>query len=150
MLHPNKINKIFQEFFDKMGFPVAIESCLQEDNTLKVCLRVEEPQVLIGRRGQVLSEVQHLLGKILRKKFQDIIFVDLDVNHYKERKVAYLKDLAAALADEAVLEKRERVLPPMLPYERRVVHIELAQRGDVATESQGEEPDRRIIIKPAI
>lgn len=144
-----QVIKIFQEFFEKMGFNPEIENCQQDDKTFKVSLRVEEPQVLIGRRGQVLTEAQHLLVKILRKKFQDVVFVDLDINHYKERKLGYLKEMARNLADEAVLQKKEMLLPPMCPYERRIVHMELAERGDVETESQGSEPERRIVIKPA-
>jgi len=72
----------------------------------------------------------------------------LDINGYKSKKVEYLKSLAKEAADQVVLNKEEKSLPPMSAYERRVVHAELAQREDVLTESQGSDLDRHIVVKP--
>ena len=59
-----------------------------------------------------------------------------------------LKDLARQAADEVVLINQQKALFAMSPYERRVVHMELAKRLDIATESVGNDPNRRIVIKP--
>jgi len=56
--------------------------------------------------------------------------------------------LAKEIADEVALTKKEKILPPMPAYERRIIHLELAQRPDVTTQSIGQEPERRVVIKP--
>ncbi|PJA84129.1 MAG: hypothetical protein CO145_02195, partial [Candidatus Nealsonbacteria bacterium CG_4_9_14_3_um_filter_37_13] len=69
-------------------------------------------------------------------------------NGYKKKKLDYLKELARSLADEVALTKKEKNLPPMAAYERRIIHLELAGRSDVTTESIGEEPERRVVVRP--
>jgi len=142
------IKKIAEEFFQKTTFEVEIEFLLQEDLTLPINLKAEEPQILIGEGGQTLAEIQHLLKAILKRKIAKPFFIDLDINGYKKKKLEYLKELARSMADEVALTKKEKNLPPMPAYERRVVHLELAGRSDVATESTGQEPERRIVIRP--
>jgi spoIIIJ-associated protein len=109
---------------------------------------MKEPQVLIGERGQTLLDLQHLLSAMLRKKIESKFFLDLDINDYKKKKMEYLKELARSTADEVALTKKEKALPAMPAYERRIIHMELAGRGNVTTESIGEDPDRRLVIKP--
>ncbi len=143
-----EIEKIIKEFFNKMGFEAEIERSEEKESTFSLNLKTPEPQMLIGRAGATLIEIQKILGKILRKKIGRALFLDLDINGYKKNKIEYLKDLAQATADEVSLEKKEKALPPMPSYERRIVHLALANREDVQTQSQGEEPERRVVIKP--
>jgi spoIIIJ-associated protein len=142
-----KVKKEISEFFSKMGFDVEIKIS-KEDKTLKVAVQAKEFQELIGEKGRVLNEIQHLLNAILKKKIREEFFIDLDVGGYKEKKIKYLKELAKSVADEVALTKRERILEPMSPFERRIIHLELASRPDVVTESIGKEPKRRVVIKP--
>ena len=104
---------------------------------------------LTSGRGQTLAEIQRLLKVILRKQVPDEepFYVNLDINGYKKKKAEYLKEMAKNIADEVVLTRKEKHLPIMLAYERRIIHLELALRGDVITESVGREPERRIIIR---
>ena len=111
-------------------------------------IKLEEPQILIGQGGQTLFEIQRLLRTILNKKLQKVFYLNLDINDYKKKKIEYLKDLAKNLADQVSLTKEEKVLMPMSPYERRIIHAELSKRTDVATDSQGEGFDRHVVIKP--
>lgn len=144
-----KIKKISQEFFEKMSFHPEIEvKILPNEETVAIDLKIEEPQVLIGERGQTLSEIQHLLKVILRREVQEFFYINIDVNDYKKKKTEYLKELAVSLADEVALSKKERILEPMPAYERRIIHLEIAGREDVTSESIGQEPDRRAIIRP--
>ena len=143
-----KIKEIIERFFQKMSFQVQIEKEELKENTLIINLRSKEPQVLIGGGGKTLVDLQKILGKIIRRKVGKEIFLDLDINQYKKNKIEYLKDLAKSTADEVALSKKEKILPPMPSYERRIIHLELSQRGDVTTESIGEEPERRVAIKP--
>lgn len=144
----NSIKKTIEEFFQKTDFDIEIESAKESEETVFVSLKTEEPQVLIGEGGQTLNEIQYLLKLILKKKAGDPFYLDIDINNYKKKKAEYLKELAVSTANEVALTKQEKELFPMTPYERRIVHLELANREDVVTESLGEGPERRIVIKP--
>ena len=103
---------------------------------------------MIGEGGQTLAEVQRLLKRVLQRKItSDLLYVDLDVNNYKKKKIEYLKEMAKSSADEVALTKKEKDLLPMSAYDRRIIHMELASRPDIVVESIGQEPERRIIIK---
>jgi len=143
-----KIKEIVEEFFKKMTFEVEIEILPQKDLTLPINLKLKEPQILIGEGGQTLFETQHLLKAILKRKISEPFFVDLDISGYKKKKIEYLKELAKNIADEVALTKKEKQLTPMPAYERRIIHLELADRSDVTTESIGREPERRVVIRP--
>ena len=145
-----KIKEITQEFFNKTGlFVEAIEVRNLQDSTLPINLKMEEPQILIGEGGQTLIEIQRLLKIVIQKKITPDMpfYVDLDINDYKKKKVEYLKEMARTVADEVSLTKKEKQLPAMAAYERRIIHLELASRPDIITESSGEEPERMIIVK---
>ena len=150
-----EIKKTVKEFFKKATLEVEIEFLPLNDLTLPINLKTEDPQILIGQGGQTLSELQHLLKAILRRKIaakgepkKENFYIDLDINDYKKKKLDYLKEMARGLADEVVLTKKEKILPAMPAYERRIIHLELASRSDVTTESIGKEPDRQIVIRP--
>ena len=143
-----KAQKIVKEFFQKMAVEGEIEILPPKDETLGINLKIEDPQILIGERGQTLFEIQHLLKAILKREISENFYVDLDINDYKKKKIEYLKELARSVADEVSLTKKERVLSPMPAYERRIIHLEIAERKDVTTESIGQEPERRVVIRP--
>jgi len=143
-----EIKEIVKEFFKKTTFEVEIEFLPIKDQTIPINLKVEEPQILIGEGGQTLAEIQHLLKLILKEKIKEPFYIDLDINNYKKKKIEYLRELARSTADEVFLSKKEKILPPMPAYERRIIHIELANRSDVMTESIGEEPERKVVVKP--
>ena len=167
MLDQNDIKKIkeaTEEFFLKTTImPSKIEVSLSavktddkelsqiiEDNKDIVVLNVklDEPQILIGEKGQTLFEIQRLLKMVLNRNLQKIFYLNLDINDYKKKKIEYLKDMAKDLANEAALTKEEKILFPMPAYERRIIHAELSQRQDVITESRGGGFDRHVVIKP--
>lgn len=148
MLNLTKIKEITEEFFLKMTItPHIIEAHQQEENIVDVNIKIDEPQILIGEKGQTLFEMQRLLKTILNKKLEAFFYLNLDINEYKSKKIEYLKDLATQIANEVALTKEEKVLLPMPAYERRVIHKELSQRPDILAESQGEGQDRHIVIK---
>jgi spoIIIJ-associated protein len=145
-----KIKKEVQDFFEKMTFDLEIQSVLQKEEILNINVKTDEPQILIGERGETLFAIQHLLKLILKRKMEieGIFYVDLDINDYKKKKMAYLKDMARSAAEEVILTKKEKILPSMSAYERRIIHMELAEMTGIKTESIGEEPDRKIMVKP--
>jgi spoIIIJ-associated protein len=142
------IKKTTKEFFEKTTFEVEIEFLPQKDETVPINLKTDDPQILIGEEGQTLVELQHLLKVILKRKILELFYIDLDINDYKKKKIEYLKELARSIADEVVLTKKEKQLAPMPAYARRIIHLELADRQDVTTESFGQGPERKVIIKP--
>jgi spoIIIJ-associated protein len=148
----DKIEETIREFFEKMGFEVEIEVKTPQDLTIPIDLKAEEPQILIGKQGETLLEIQHLLKIILKKQIapDKNFYIDLDVNDYKKKKIEYLKEMARAAADEVSLSKREKTLTPMPAYERRIIHLELADREDVATESIGQGLEKEVVIKPSL
>ena len=143
-----KIKKITEEFFKKTTFEVEIEILPQKDQTIPINIKSEEPQILIGEGGKTLLEIQHLLKAISKRKIEGNFYIDLDINNYKKKKIEYLKELARSVADEVALTKKEKKLALMPAYERRIIHLELAGRPDVTTESTGQEPERSIVVKP--
>jgi len=145
----SKIKELIGEFFKKTGLPVEINVKEIQDSTIPVDIKTDDPQLLIGERGQTLQEMQNLLRMVLRKHLgrEERFFVDLDINDYKKKKAEYLKEIARSAADEVYLSKKDKELPPMSAYERRVIHMALAGRSDVVTESAGEGQGRRVVIK---
>ena len=143
-----EIKEITREFLEKTTFNIEVEFLPQQDLTLPINLKTQEPQILIGENGQTLVDLQHILKAILKRKIQEDFYIDLDINGYKEKKIEYLKELAKSVADEVSLMKEERSLPFMPAYKRRIIHMELAERSEVATESIGREPERKVVIRP--
>ena len=151
-----KIKQVTEEFFAKttinvfsVGVAISSEKSEKDDgDVVNLDIQLEEPQILIGQGGQTLFEIQRLLRMVLNKKIQQVFYLNLDINDYKKKKIEYLEALAIRFADEAVANKEERELPPMPPYERRIIHAQLSQRKDISTESRGEDLNRHIVIKP--
>ena len=151
MLNQNDINKIKEltkEFFNKTSFDVELQVLEPEEKTVPIKIKTAEPKVLIGQNGQTLSEIQHLLKSLLRRQVQTDFYIDIDVNDYKKKKAEYLKSSANELADEVALSGEEKILTPMPSYERRIIHMQLASRKDILTESIGTEPERKVVIRP--
>ncbi len=157
-MNPEEIKKYketIEEFLEKMtmdDFSITEinlgETKKDSTETLVVNIELKEPQILIGQNGQTLLELQRLLKIILNKKTQNNFYLDLDINHYKNKKIDYLKYLAKDSANQVALTHQEKVLPVMSSYERRIIHSELADRQDVVTLSQGDEFNRYITISP--
>lgn len=102
---------------------------------------------IIGKNGQNLKAFEHLVRAMLLKNnnSQNII---IDINDYKKSRASYVVDTAKQAVTRVRNTQKAEVLVPMSAYERRIVHMELASYPDIATESIGDEPQRRIVIKP--
>ena len=142
-----KIEKKVETFFKEMCFSIQAKASFDKD-TLKVDVKSDEPRVLIGEKGRILACIQRLLRSIFQRQFGFDFYFNIDINDYKKKKSLYLQELAEGTADEVALSKQEKELEPMSSYERRVIHLQLAGRPDVITESIGIGPDRRVVIKP--
>ena len=147
------IKEIIKDFFLKAGFEVTVEgNCINRDNedVLEIDIKTSEAQNLIGKQGLVLADIQLLLRKVIKKKTEKEFYLSLDVDGYKKNKESYLRNVAQSVADEVSRTRQEKELPYTSSFDRRIVHMELADRKDVLTESIGEGEERRIIIKPIV
>ncbi|MFH1392278.1 MAG: R3H domain-containing nucleic acid-binding protein [bacterium] len=137
-----KLIKDIKKLISKMGFGCEIET-----EGLFINIKTSESGLLIGQNGESICALQHLTKLIMIKSQKVVPQFTLDVNNYRQQKTESLKQIAKDSAYRACVLKKEIVLRPMPSYERRLVHMELADRKDVITESRGEEPNRRVIVR---
>lgn len=136
--------------FERMGFGQELEEVeAHQGVTSRVSVKVRgDASMLIGERGANLAALEHLLRKVAQKKYGEDQRFTLDINDYRMRGLEDLKQDVKAAAKEVRRGKREVPLRPMSSFERRIVHLLLAEYPDIATESIGQEPERRVVIKP--
>ena len=84
---------------------------------------------------------------VLKKYFTEPVRVNLDINDYRKNKETYIRELAKEAAEEVALVKKPKELSPMPAVERRIVHMVVAERPDVESDSIGEGSDRRVVIR---
>ena len=108
----------------------------------------EDMGIFIGRRGQTIDAVEYLASIAVFSGAHSRKRVELDAEGYKDRRRRQIERVALRKADEAAKRGRPVQLTPMTPAERKIVHLTLRDRTDVATESQGREPNRAVVITP--
>lgn len=108
----------------------------------------EDSGLLIGRRGQTLQSLQFVVNLIVRKEFGESARVVMDVEQYRQRREASLRDMANKVADRVQQTGRSITLEPMSAADRRIIHISLANRDGISTESVGFGDDRKVTIIP--
>jgi len=105
--------------------------------------------ILIGRRGQTLSCLQYILRLIIGHKTKTWLPITIDVEGYKRRRYESLNSFAKQMAEQVAANERSFTLEPMSAYERRIIHLALADNPDVVTESIGQGESRRVVILPS-
>ncbi len=147
----SSIQGIVTDIITRMGLvaQIAITESDQEEYKKIICnIESDESKFLIGQYGINLQALQHIIRLLIRKKVTDRVNFILDVNSYRQKKDSSLASLATNTAQQVINEKREIALRPMSPYERRLIHLSLADNKHVKTESQGEKENRHIVIRP--
>lgn len=144
----NVIKKAASDLLKSIGEEGTIELEESGDSGVWVKLNLKDPQFLIGPKGIYLEAFERLLRVISKRKIEEEVFINLDINNYRKRRAEFLKELAREIGDQVSLSKKAVTLEPMSAFERRVIHLELASRQDIATESIGEEPERMVEIRP--
>ncbi len=144
------IKKTTEGLLQKMSFKKAtIEIKEQKESPiLVVSVQVEDAGQLIGQSGANLNDIQRILRLLVSKQNAEAPLFLLDINGYREKREAFLKELGQEIADQVTKTKKSVMLQPMSSYERRIVHLELSERSDIVTESIGEGPERRVVIRP--
>ncbi|MCX6765400.1 MAG: hypothetical protein NT136_00275 [Candidatus Moranbacteria bacterium] len=152
-----KVQEIIKQTAEKlvkeMGFnpKVEIEKIGKDDEENLICNIIvdKDSHLLIGQYGVNLQALQHIIRLLVRKKTDEKIRFILDVNSYRQQKNQSVIEQAHAAAEQAVTEGRVVIMRPMSAYERRIIHLELANNEKVITESIGEGENRKVAIKPA-
>ncbi len=102
--------------------------------------------LIIGRRGETLSALQYLVNVLIGKRTRRWTKVVIDVEHWRDRREETLRALALRQADRVRQQQRPVALDPMPAGERRIIHVTLQDQHDIETHSEGEEPNRRLVI----
>jgi spoIIIJ-associated protein len=108
----------------------------------------EDLGILIGRRGQTMVSLQYIVRIIMSHKMEVSVPIILDVEGYKQRRCEGLRLLANRLAEQVKTRKTPFTMEPMPAFERRIVHLALADHPDVTTESTGVGDARKVVITP--
>lgn len=124
-------------------------SSYREDGTLYIDVNGNDCGAAIGRHGETLEAIQYLASLVANKVSQERIRVILDIGGYRRRRESTLINMAERAAEKVVRSGRNFALEPMNPAERRIVHSALQTYPGVTTFSEGEEPDRHVIIAPS-
>lgn len=145
------IRDFIQDVYSSLGIKPNIDIVMSKDETsekenIYVSITGEETSILIGRRGESLDSLQMLINIIVNKEVQEHERIILDIENYREKREQSLVQYAKKMAKKAVYQRRSIKLEPMNPYERRIIHYALQNDPKINTFSEGEEPNRRIVL----
>ncbi|MEI6887214.1 MAG: R3H domain-containing nucleic acid-binding protein [bacterium] len=115
--------------------------------TINISLESENLGYMIGYHGKNLESFQTVLQLILNKGLEKPVRVLLNVNNYREKREESLKEIAMEAAEFVRMNSTEKHLAPMRPYDRRIIHLALADQSDLVTDSVGEGEERRVVVK---
>ena len=116
------------------------------DDVLNIEIIGSDMGILIGRRGETLDAIQYLISLVVNKNREKYIRVLLDTENYRAKREKTLQRLADRLAKKVVKTNKKVLLEPMNPYERRIIHSFLQDNPQVTTQSEGEDPYRKVVI----
>ena len=143
----DEIREYLESLFKAMDIDTEIQMKFDEtENVLSINLEGPEMGILIGKRGQTLDALQYIISLAVNKKSESYIRVKLDTENYRARRKETLENLAKNIAYKVKRSKRSFALEPMNPYERRIIHATLQNDKYVSTRSEGEEPNRKVIV----
>lgn len=147
-----KAQSFLQELTRLMGVEVSVSVATDAEGNVRVNMEGDGQGILIGRHGETLDALQYLTSLQVNKGRGEYTRVTLDTEGYRARREEALIRLANRMANRAIKTGRRVSLEPMNPYERRVLHSALQGNEAVTTHSEGEEPNRHVVItvnKPA-
>ena len=140
--------KVATEVVDTLVRLMGVAGRVEASSEIPVTLNIEGDDlgILIGRRGQTLASLQYIVRLIVAGRLKAWLPLVVDVAGYKKQHCENLRKLALNLADEVKMRRRVITLEPMMPDERRIIHLTLANHPDVTTHSIGEGENRKVVI----
>ena len=142
------VREVMTELLKPIVGETKVEVTIESDR-VKVFIDDEENSgLIIGREGQTLSSLQYLVNRLVSRKMEASIRIQVDTGDYRERQDDKLRQIAWHLADKAGDLGRTQSTKPLSSYHRRVVHLALQDNEEVFTRSKGEGPMKRVLIVP--
>ena len=141
-----KIKEYLEEVIKNLGMEANFETSVR-DRKINIGMYSDNNAILIGKNGQTLKALETLVKQKIMNEYRTSIYINIDVENYKEKRIQNLESLAKKTAREVRSTKVEATLENMNSFERRVVHNVLTNFKGVTTTSEGEEPNRHVIIK---
>lgn len=150
VLNMNEVISFVKDTINKITELMDAKSNLEvrrRENSISVTIFSENNSILIGKNGKNVAALQQIIRQMVNSKLNNPLRIIVDVGNYKEKRAKSIEILARRLAREAYKTKTEVTMDSMNSYERRLVHEALADDKYVYTESIGEEPNRKVVIK---
>ena len=146
----NKLLDFVEDLIDKMDYPGSAYVCFRNENKIRIMIESEHSGILIGKKGKNLDAIQLLVNVYAGKLKEEPPRIIIDVEKYRERRESNLVKLALRTAEQVRRTKRSKLLEPMNPFERRIIHTALNDMEDIATKSDGEGllKQVRVIYRP--
>ena len=141
------IKDTINEIIKKMHAEANLE-VRRRENSISITIFSDNNALLIGKNGKNISALQLLIRQMVNSNLKEPLSIVIDVGNYKEKRARNIEYLAKKLAREAYKTKTEITMDSMNSYERRIVHNVLTNFKGVITESEGEEPNRHVVVKP--
>ncbi len=147
---------VLEKLLSLMGLPASVVPSTQfaageeEEATSSITFDIKGKDlgILIGRRGQTLASLQYIVRLIVGQQTQTRLPIIIDIEGYKRHRWEALQALALRIAEQVKARKAPLALEPMSAFERRIIHLALADHPDVTTESTGEGEARKVVIMP--
>ncbi len=134
------------ELLNNMGIESQFETSVREEQ-INIKMYSDKNSILIGKNGQTLMAIQTVLRQMVHNEIGMYPYILLDVENYKEKKIGNLERTAKRIAKEVQKTKIDVSLDNMNSYERRIIHNALTKFKNISTTSEGEEPNRHIVIR---
>lgn len=141
-----RAQEFLQNLTQLMGVNVSVAVATDEEGNVRVNMEGDTLGILIGRRGETLDALQYLTSLQVNKGQNGYTRVTLDTEGYRAKREEALIRLANRMANRCVKTGRRVAMEPMNPYERRILHSALQNHDAVTTHSEGEEPNRHVVI----
>ncbi len=138
-----------QDLLDKSGLAVTAKGAGTQGRYVNICFDGKDAGYLVGKHGEVLNSFQYVSNIIAAQQLSNGVRLVLDGNDYRSRREEQLTTLAVKIAEQVVQRGEEAVLDALPAFERRIVHKALSEIDGISTYSEGEEPNRRVVIAPA-
>ena len=145
----SRVHELLERIVSAVGVEATVH--VEEDSDeVRAQLEGEDLGLIIGRHGQMIDAIQHIAYRIACRGASTRKRVVVDAAGYRERRAVALRAAADQAAETAIHDRRSVRLEAMTALERKVVHEHLKSRHDVETYSEGEEPDRRLVVAPLV
>jgi spoIIIJ-associated protein len=144
----DKLIEILRDLLSAANLQVTAEARDMSGKYVNIQLDGRDAAFLVGKHGEVLNAMQYLLNIVSARRITAGVRATLDANDYRKRREDALTQLATKIAEQVLDRQEEAVLDALPAFERRIVHKALSTVSGIATYSEGEEPNRRVVIAP--